>query len=159
MVAYTVKQVAERVGLPRRTVRYYDTIGLISPKARSDAGYRLYSPEEEGKLRFLCQAKALGLSLGEIRELLAVAERGCCGEVLPELDRLLGEKVAGLDARIVELRSFREQLVAYRAGKRNGGCACGCGSKGSGAFCGCLSDASPLQISTQATMKLEASAG
>ncbi len=141
----TVKHVAERVGLPSRTVRYYDRIGLVSP-GRSESGYRIYSPEDEGKLRFVRQAKALGLSLAEIRGLMAAAERGCCGEVVPELERLLEGKVAEIDTRIAELRSFRERLVAYRAGKGTG---CGCGSSEHGAFCGCLSDAQSLQIETK----------
>lgn len=46
---YTVKQVAQRVELPSRTVRYYDRIGLVVPRTRSAAGYRLYAPEDEGR--------------------------------------------------------------------------------------------------------------
>ena len=138
----TVKQVAERVGLPSRTVRYYDRIGLVSADERSPAGYRLYSSEEEGKLRFIRQAKALGLSLEEIRRLMAAAERGCCGEVIPELERLLDEKVAEIDARIAELTAFRDRLVAYGAGKRPG-----CGCRGHGAFCGCLEDVPEASVS------------
>lgn len=137
----TVKEVAELVGLPSRTVRYYDRIGLVSPEERSDAGYRLYDAEEEGKLRFVRQAKALGFSLGEISELMAAAERGCCGEVIPALQQLLDDKVAEVDERIAELRSFRERLVAYRAGQRSG-----CGCAGNGAFCGCLADAPLIQL-------------
>lgn len=131
----TVKQVAERVGLPSRTVRYYDRIGLVQAGERTPAGYRLYSPKEEGQLRFVGRAKALGFSLQDIRGLLAAAERGCCGEVMPELDRLLEEKVKEIDERIVELSAFRDRLQSYAAGKRGG-----CGHPDHGAFCGCLDD-------------------
>ncbi len=141
-VEYTVKQVAERVGLPSRTVRYYDRISLVSPKGRSEAGYRLYDSEDEGRLRFVRQAKAIGFSLEEIRQLIGAAERGCCGEVVPELERLLVDKVAQVDAQIAELRAFRERLTAYQAGRGSG-----CGCQGHGAFCGCLSDA-PITITT-----------
>ena len=141
-VSRTVKQVAELVGLPSRTVRYYDRIGLVSPGERSEAGYRLYDAEDEGRLRFVRQAKALGFSLEEIRELMTAAERGCCGEVVPALQKLLDDKVSEVDQRIAELRSFRERLVSYRAGQRSG-----CGCAGEGAFCGCLSDA-PLVINS-----------
>lgn len=137
----TVKQVAEVVGLPSRTVRYYDRIGLVSPEERSQAGYRLYDAEDEGKLRFVRQGKALGFSLKEIGELMTAAESGCCGEVVPALQALLEDKVSSVDERIAELRSFRERLVAYQAGKRSG-----CGCTGDGAFCGCLSDAPLIQI-------------
>lgn len=137
----TVKQVAKRVGLPSRTVRYYDKIGLVSPNERSAAGYRLYGAEEEGRLRFVRQAKGLGLSLDEIRALIAAAESGCCGEVVPELERLLDEKVAEIDAQMAEMATFRERLISYRAGKGSG-----CGCNGHGPFCGCLNDAPLIQI-------------
>lgn len=130
----TVKQVAERVGLPSRTVRYYDRIGLVRADERSEAGYRLYSEEDEGRLLFIRRAKRLGFSLDEIRGLLAAAEGGC-GTTVPELDRLLERKLDEIDAKIAELVAFRERLVDYRAGKRLERACCG-----SGAFCGCLND-------------------
>ena len=131
----TVKQVSERVGLPSRTVRYYDRIGLVTADERTASGYRMYSEEEEGKLRFVRQAKALGLSLDEIRGLMAAAERGCCGEMMPELDRLLQDKIEEIDMRISELSSLRDRLATYAAGKGSG-----CGCRRHGAFCNCLDD-------------------
>lgn len=128
---------ASRVGLPERTIRYYDRIELVSPRARSEAGYRLYGPQEEGKLRFVRQAKTLGLSLNDIRALIAAAERGCCGEVVPELDRLLDQKISELDARLADLATFRDRLAAFRAGHGSG---CGCDRHA--AFCACLNGAS-----------------
>lgn len=121
--------------MPERTIRYYDRINLVSPRARSDAGYRLYGPEEEGKLRFVRQAKSLGLSLDDIRALIAAAERGCCDEVVPELDRLLDQKIDQLDAQLAALAAFRDRLLAFRAGSGSG-----CGCDGHGTFCGCLND-------------------
>jgi len=142
-VENTVKQVAERVGLPERTVRYYDRIGLVSAKVRSPSGYRLYSPEEEGKLRFVRRAKTLGFSLDEIRGLIAAADHGSCGEVGPELERLLEDKVVQIETRIAELSEFRDRLRAYAAGK-----GAGCGCEGHGAFCGCLDDVPETMSST-----------
>lgn len=130
----TVKQVAERVGMPSRTVRYYDRIGLVRADERSEAGYRLYSEQDEGRLLFIRRAKRLGFSLDEIRGLLAAAEGGC-GTTVPELDRLLERKLDEIDAKIAELVAFRDRLVDYRAGKRLERACCG-----SGAFCGCLND-------------------
>lgn len=136
---HTVKQVAGRVGLPERTIRYYARIGLVCPQARSPAGYRLYGPEDEGKLAFVRQAKNLGLSLDNIRALITAAERGCCGELVPELDRVLGHKIAEIDAQLAELAAFRDRLVAFRAGS-----GAGCGCDGHGAFCGCLNNPSTV---------------
>ena len=131
----TVKQVAERVGLPSRTIRYYDRIGLVRADERSEAGYRLYSAEEEARLLFIRRAKRLGFSLDEIRGLLAAAESGC-GSTVPEIERLLERKIEEIDEKIGDLQAFRARLVDYRAGKRlsvRNGC-------GHGAFCGCLDD-------------------
>lgn len=134
-VALTVKQLARSAGIASPTVRYYDRIGLLCAEQRSDAGYRLYSPADEGRLRFIRQAKLLGLSLDEIRELIGAAEDGC-RSTMPQLDRLLEHKLEQIDSQIAELGALRERLVAYRAGKRSDprhGC-------GHGAFCGCLDD-------------------
>ena len=139
----TVKEVADSVGLPSRTVRYYDRIGLVTADERSAAGYRLYGAEEEGKLRFIRRAKALGFSLEDIRGLMDAAERGCCDQVVPEVERLLEQKVQEIDTKIAELTAFRERLVSYSAGRASG---CGC-QKGGGAFCGCLDDVSQLAVS------------
>jgi DNA-binding transcriptional MerR regulator len=134
-VELTVNQIAARVGLPSRTVRYYDSIGLVCAAERSSAGYRLYGVAEEGRLHFIRRAKMLGLSLEEIRELMAAAEGGC-GGTMPELERLLDQKVAEVDAKIAELVAFRDRLVRYRAGK--GSFERDCSSHQ--AFCGCLDD-------------------
>jgi len=131
----TVKDVADRVGMPSRTVRYYDHIGLVRAGERSAAGYRLYGAEEEGRLLFIRRAKRLGFSLDEIRGLLAAAEGGC-GATIPELDRLLEHKVQEIDAKIADLTAFRDRLIGYRAGKRQSTRSC-CSH---GAFCGCLDD-------------------
>ncbi len=137
----TVKEVADSVGLPSRTIRYYDRIGLVSADERTAAGYRLYSPQEEGKLRFVRRAKALGFSLEDIRGLMEAAERGCCDEVVPEVERLLEKKVEELDTKIAELSAFRERLLGYAAGKGSG-----CGCRQPGAFCGCLDDVSQTTV-------------
>lgn len=131
----TVKQIAARVGLPDRTVRYYDRIGLVSAAERTCAGYRLYGAAEEGRLRFIRHAKVLGFSLDEIRELMAAAEGGC-GATIPELERLLDQKIAEVDAKIAEFVAFRDRLLEYRAGKRSSRQGCRCGQ----AFCACLDD-------------------
>jgi DNA-binding transcriptional MerR regulator len=131
----TVKKVAERVGMPDRTVRYYDHIGLVRPDERSPAGYRLYGPEEEGRLKFVRQAKRLGFSLDEIRGLLAAAEGGCDATV-PAVDRLLDRKLQELDAKIAEFAAFRDRLLEYRAREIEARPGC-CGH---GSFCRCLDD-------------------
>lgn len=58
---------AESVGLSLRTVRYYEEVGLVEPAARTSGGFRLYTPEQEERLRILKTMKPLGFSLDEMR--------------------------------------------------------------------------------------------
>ena len=65
---HQIGEVAERVGLSLRTVRYYEEKGLISPERRTDGGFRLYTDENIARLLLIMQMKPLGFSLDEMRE-------------------------------------------------------------------------------------------
>jgi DNA-binding transcriptional MerR regulator len=65
-----IGEVAERVGLSLRTVRYYEEQGLLAPQARSRGGFRLYSEDQVDRLALIKQMKPLGFSVQEMRELL-----------------------------------------------------------------------------------------
>lgn len=67
---HQIGAVAERVGLSLRTVRYYEEVGLLSPPARTDGGFRLYGDEHLEQLKLVKQMKPLGLSIDEMRALL-----------------------------------------------------------------------------------------
>lgn len=119
-VGQTVKEVAERVGLPDRTVRYYDLIGLV-PARRSPRGYRLYGPEQERTLCFVRDARRLGFSLDEIRVLVpAIVDHDRGGELAPEIDRLLGRRLDQIEVCLGELRALRE-LLGSSGSPSNGG--------------------------------------
>ncbi|MCZ7543676.1 MAG: MerR family transcriptional regulator [Anaerolineae bacterium] len=66
----TIGQLAKRAGLPTSTIRYYEAEGLLEPARRTDAGYRLYTPEAEQTLSFIQRAQRLGFSLRDVRALL-----------------------------------------------------------------------------------------
>lgn len=108
----TVKDTAARVGLPARTLRYYDRVGLVCPR-RTESGYRVYEAEDEDKLRLVRRAKTLGFSLREIGELLALAESGGSSQVVRGVERILGGKIGAIDAQVAELGRSRERLVAF----------------------------------------------
>jgi MerR family transcriptional regulator, copper efflux regulator len=67
---HQIGQVAERVGLSLRTVRYYEEMGLISPERRTNGGFRLYTDENLERLLLIKQMKPLGFTVQEMRELL-----------------------------------------------------------------------------------------
>lgn len=139
---HTVKGAAARVGLPSRTLRYYDSIGLVCPP-RTPSGYRMYGPEEERRLLFVRQARTLGFSLDEIRDLLAVVERREDSKGVAEIEGLLDEKIAAIDQQLTELGAFRERLLSFRDDQ-----ACGC--SGHGAFCDCANGAAPADQGSSA---------
>src|ERR1043165_4214200 len=72
---------AKRAGVGIDTVRYYERNGLLSPHSRLASGYRRYSELELSRLRFIRRAQALGFTLKEIRELLALSAQRDMGRV------------------------------------------------------------------------------
>ena len=66
-----IGQLAERLDLNARTIRFYEQVGVLPEPTRNSSGYRLYSDEDEERLRFVKNAQRLGLTLGEIKEVLA----------------------------------------------------------------------------------------
>ncbi len=67
-----ISKAAELSGLPAKTIRYYEDIGLMQPAQRSGNGYRDYDVQDVHVLRFLQRARGLGFSVAECRELLAL---------------------------------------------------------------------------------------
>ena len=85
---HQIGEVAERLGLSLRTIRYYEEVGLAKPSERSPGGFRLYSDEDIDRLKRVVQMKPLGLSLETMRELLDARERLERGSDQEALDRL-----------------------------------------------------------------------
>ena len=95
-----IGEVAERIGLSLRTIRYYEEVGLITPSARSQGGFRLYTEHDASRLQLVKDMKPLGFSLDEMRDLLGV------------LDRLDG--VAEASPSAAEQEALLERLAMFR---------------------------------------------
>ncbi|WP_462418283.1 MerR family transcriptional regulator [Kytococcus sp. Marseille-QA3725] len=134
-----IGEVAERTGLSHRTIRYYEEIGLVTPTARTEGGFRLYSEEDVARLQLVTPMKPLGFSLDEMRELLDALDvlggvgdghgPGARGAGARELDasgaggatgdaeRLARETVSTVHAtaveRVAELRRRLERAEAF----------------------------------------------
>jgi DNA-binding transcriptional MerR regulator len=106
---------ADQAGISTKGIRYYEQIGILTPPARTASGYRAYDDTALGRLGFVRAARALGLTLGEIRQIIAFRDRGTapCAHVT----ELLQRHAADLDARIRELQQLRGELqqLAERA--------------------------------------------
>lgn len=104
-----IGQAAQVSGVTAKMIRYYESIGLVPPSRRTDAGYRTYSDNDVHTLRFVKRARSLGFSLEQIRELLSLwhnPERASA-----DVKTIAEGHVAQLEQRIRELTEMRDTLV------------------------------------------------
>lgn len=108
----TVGQAAQASGLSPKAIRLYERKGLLPPAQRTDAGYRQFSIEDLATLRFVRQAKTLGLRLEEIGHILTLRRSGTtpCQHV----GQLLDQRITEIDRTITELRHLRTTLTRTR---------------------------------------------
>lgn len=104
-----IAQVARRSGLPPKTIRYYEEIGLIRP-GRRDNGYRAFAETDLHKLAFLGRARSLGFSIEECRTLLALWEDR--SRASADVKAVAQSHLAAIDAKIAELQTMRGTLAA-----------------------------------------------
>ncbi|MGK9169473.1 Cu(I)-responsive transcriptional regulator [Inquilinus limosus] len=102
-----IGEAARRSGLPAKTIRYYEEIGLVRPDRR-DNNYRDYCPHTVEVLRFLRRSREFGFSIEQCRALLSLYEdpTRCSSEVKAVAAARIGE----IDAKIRELGALRESL-------------------------------------------------
>lgn len=103
-----IGDVAERSGLPAKTIRYYEDIGLIRPR-RGGNGYRAFGNADVHKLAFLGRARSLGFSIEECRALLALYEDE--GRASSEVKQVAEEHLEQIDRKIAELQAMRATLA------------------------------------------------
>ena len=103
-----IGELAERTGLSTKTLRYYESIGVLPEPARTPSGYRDYPGDAQDVVRFVRSAQAVGLTLGEIREILAYRDRGetPCAHVVD----LIRRRAAAIDEQMAALERTRREL-------------------------------------------------
>lgn len=104
----TIGELARRAGCKVQTIRYYESVGLMPPPARSAGNQRLYDRADVDRLGFIRHGRELGFSLTAIRELLALAddpEHSCT-----EADRIAKLRLVEVEGRIVRLEALRREL-------------------------------------------------
>lgn len=100
--------VAKASGVPIKTIRYYEELGLLQSVGRTAGGFRLFEDTVLSRLNFIKRSQQVGLSLAEIKELLDVYDRG----ELP-CDRVrerLASKLAAIEEQILQMQILRQQL-------------------------------------------------
>ena len=117
-----IGQAAQSVGLPPKTLRYYEDLGLISP-SRAESGYRVYSGVDLERVRFILRAKQLGFTLNEISDVLVMKDEN--SEPCDHVASLIESRLAEIETRINNLFDLKAELTAVRdshAGAASGPC-------------------------------------
>lgn len=92
-----------------KTIRYYESIGLIARPARTSNGYRSYQPSDIAILRFVSKARSLGFSLDEVGNLLALWHDKARASA--DVKKLALRHIKGIDQRISELKEVKNTLI------------------------------------------------
>ena len=113
--SYRIGELAAKVGMTERTIRYYEEVGLLESVKRLEGGTRVYTDEDVRRLKFIRKLKVLGLSLQEMAELEGIYGQGRSNKtVLPRLLELLDAHLSSVDGRIAELHQLRDEIRSYR---------------------------------------------
>ena len=104
-----ISEAGERAGLPTKTIRYYEDIGLVEPARRRDNGYRDYADRDVHMLRFLSRARGLGFSVADCRALVALYAD--TDRKSADVKEIALNRVADIDAKVAELQAMRATLV------------------------------------------------
>ncbi|MCL4822319.1 MAG: heavy metal-responsive transcriptional regulator [Vicinamibacteria bacterium] len=105
-----IGDLAERSGVSRDTIRFYEREGLLPPPLRTASKYRFYATEDVGRVLFVRQAQALGLTLEDIRELIRLETLRTPGEC-QRVAAILRERIEAIDGRLADLAAFRLRLA------------------------------------------------
>jgi DNA-binding transcriptional MerR regulator len=108
-----IGQVSALSDLPVKTIRFYEERGLIQAADRTSGGFRLFAPAVLTRLSFIRRSQALGLSLNDIQDILAIADTGQrpCQDVRQKFQA----KIVEVEDRIQQLEKLKEQLQMLMA--------------------------------------------
>ncbi|MBW4451923.1 MAG: heavy metal-responsive transcriptional regulator [Nostoc indistinguendum CM1-VF10] len=106
--------VAKESGVPIKTIRYYEELGLLKSSRRTEGGFRLFNSNILERLHFIKRAQSLGLSLSEIKDFLNVHDGGelPCEHIKIKLE----DKVKAIDEQIQQLLILRQELSGLLSG-------------------------------------------
>lgn len=102
-----ISDVAARAGLPPKTIRYYEEIGLVKP-LRDTNGYRAFRDSDMHKLAFLSRARGLGFTIEDCRALLALWEDRARASA--DVRAIAKDHLARIESKIVDLQAMRDTL-------------------------------------------------
>jgi len=115
----SIRELAREAGVSSKTLRYWETRGLLPPPRRTHTNYRLYGETDLERVLFIRKAQSLGFTLAEIRQVfdLARSRKAPCDAVI----RWTREKVRALEQQLRMLRDLKGRLTRYNGSGRPSG--------------------------------------
>lgn len=111
-----IGELAKRLGITTRTIRYYEEIGLMGKNDRPGGSTRSYGKDDILRLKFILKLKTLGISLKEIEQLSNIFDIHAkdFNKITPKLIEILDNHIAKVDEKMANLSSLRKDIVEYR---------------------------------------------
>ena len=104
-----IGELAELAGISRDALRFYEKHGLVTPSARTQSGYRLYSKSDVLRIRFILSAKEVGFTLNEIHQLLELEvtkdDKSC-----QDVKQFVDKKIQVVNQRLTEIKKIKQSL-------------------------------------------------
>ena len=111
----SIGEIAKKLDMSQRTIRYYEEIGLLNSIKRVEGGRRIYTDEDLRRLKFIKRLKMMGMTLSDMQELEAMWTYEKSNEkVLKRLLELLKNHLKRLDDRIADLDILRHEILEYQ---------------------------------------------
>lgn len=104
-----IGELAQRTDSTAKTIRYYESIGLMPQPTRAENGYRYYGDRDLHRLRFILRARGLGFSVEDVRDLLTLYDDQ--GRASRDVKAMALSQVERIEAKIEELRNMRRTLL------------------------------------------------
>lgn len=109
---YRISELAEKCGVNKETIRYYEKIGLLSEPSRTDSGYRVYSDDTVDRINFIKRMQDLGFSLAEINKLFGVVDKD--NERCRDMYDFVSQKIDDVQDKIRDLKRIEHMLMKLK---------------------------------------------
>lgn len=106
---YRISELAEKCGVNKETIRYYERIGLLNEPTRTNAGYRMFSKESINRIKFIKRMQDLGFTLAEIVKLLGVVDKD--DERCIDMYNFVVKKIEEVQMKIQDLKRIEQMLL------------------------------------------------
>lgn len=108
-MSYRISELAEKCGVNKETIRYYERVGLLEQPSRTNAGYRMFSEESISRIKFIKKIQNLGFTLAEISKLLGVVDKDA--DRCIDMNNFVVMKLEEVQIRIRDLKRIQQMLL------------------------------------------------